>query len=474
MSASFKRSVSLLDAVMVVAGAMIGSGIFIVSADMIRNVGSSGWLILLWIVTGIITIIGALSYGELSGMFPTAGGQYMYLREAYNRRIGFLYGWSFFMVIQTGTIAAVAVAFSKFTAYLLPVFKEENMVLHFGNFNVSAGQLLAIVIVILLTAINSLGIKYGKTIQTIFTLAKLLSLIGLIVLGIWLGANKTVWISNWHDAFNFQKLSSNGFSSYTSMAFIGAFAAAMVGSLFSSDAWHSIAFIAGEVKKPERNIGLSLLLGTLIVTVLYVAVNLVYLAVLPLHDIAFAPNDRIAVAAMDKIWGNSGTIIMAALIMISTFGCVNGLVLTGARVYYSMAKDGLFFQRAGHLNRAGVPSFGLWIQCIWACVLCLSGHYGDLLDYVIFVVLIFYVLTIIGVFRLRKNKPDLPRPYKAFGYPVLPAIYIVVASVICIALLFTKPRYTWFGLIIVLLGLPVYYLAEKKGKRSLANAENSN
>ncbi|AYD47739.1 APC family permease [Arachidicoccus soli] len=471
---SFKRSVTLLDAVMVVSGAMIGSGIFIVSADMTRLTGSAGWLILSWVLTGIITIIGAVTYGELSGMFPKAGGQYMYLREAYGRRTGFLYGWSFFAVIQTGTIAAVAVAFAKFTAYLLPTFNEENILLNIGNVHVSYAQLLAISIIVLLTLINSFGIKYGKTIQTVFTVAKILALLGLIIFGLWFGANRTVWENNWQHAFHFQKLSTNGFSEYAGIAVIGAFAAAMVGSLFSSDAWHSIAFIAGEVKKPERNIGLSLLLGTVIVTILYVAMNLVYLTVLPLKDIAFSPNDRVAVAASVKILGSTGTLVIAVLIMISTFGCVNGLVLTGARVYYSMAEDGLFFRRAGRLNRYGVPTFGLWSQCVWACILCISGRYNDLLDYVIFVVLIFYILTINGVSRLRKNKPDLHRPYKAFGYPILPVIYIVIASAICLALLFYKPKYTWPGLIIVLLGVPVYYFAERNYIRRNKSKLNNN
>ncbi len=473
-STSFKRSVSLLDAVMVVSGAMIGSGIFIVSADMVRNVGSAGWLIALWVLTGIVTMIGALSYGELSGMFPSAGGQYMYLREAYGRRTGFLYGWSFFTVIQTGTIAAVGVAFSKFAAYLIPSFGEENILMNVVGLHISAAQLVAIAIVVLLTLVNTLGIKYGKTIQTVFTVAKILALAGLIICGICFGAHYTTWHNNWVSAFHFQKMTEHGFLDYAGLGVLGAFAAAMVGSLFSSDAWHSIAFIAGEVKRPERNIGLSLVLGTFIVTVLYVVVNLVYLAVLPLKEIAFAANDRIAITASTQIFGSTGTKVMALLVMISTFGCVNGLVLTGARVYYSMAKDGLFFKRAATLNRNAVPAFGLWAQCIWACVLCLSGHYGDLLDYVIFVVLIFYILTIAGIFRLRKQRPGFPRPYKAFGYPVLPVIYIVVASVICIALLFYKPVYTWPGLIVVLLGLPIFYYADRKSMNVQSETKRRN
>ncbi|MDE1193467.1 MAG: amino acid permease [Arachidicoccus sp.] len=472
-SSSFNRSVSLLDAVMFVSGAMIGSGIFIVSADMTRGLGSAGWLIIAWVLTGVVTLIGALSYGELSGMFPNAGGQYMYLREEYGRRTGFLYGWSFFTVIQTGTIAAVAVAFSKFAAYVFPSFGEENILWQTGTIHVSAAQLVAISIIILLTLVNTFGIRYGKTIQTVFTAAKILALAALIVCGLCFGAHSSIWNENWHPAFLFRKMNTDGFSQYTGFAFIGAFAAAMVGSLFSSDSWHSIAFIAGEVKRPEKNIGLSLVLGTLIVTVLYVVVNLVYLAVLPLKDIAFAANDRVAITASVKIFGIIGTAIIAILVMVSTFGCVNGLVLTGSRVYYSMAKDGLFFKKAGELNKSSVPAFGLWVQCIWACILCLSGKYGDLLDYVIFVVLIFYILTIAGIFRLRKKRPDAIRPYKAFGYPVLPVFYIITASAICIALLFYKPLYTWPGLIIVLLGLPVYYLAEKKKENTNTEVTSS-
>lgn len=459
---TYKRTVGLLDATMFVAGAMIGSGIFIVSADMVRNVGSAGWLVALWLITGIVTIIGALSYGELSGMFPKAGGQYTYIREAFGKRLGFLYGWSFFAVIQTGTIAAVGVAFSKFAAYLFPSLSESNFLLTLGSFQISAAQLVSIVLILLLSFINTKGVQRGKTIQTVITLAKIGSLIGLILFGFIYGAKSDIWNANWKNAFHFGKLSESGFSDYSGFAVFGAFAAAMVGSLFSSDSWHSIAFIAGEVKRPERNIGLSLVLGTVIVTILYVLVNFVYLSALPLHDIAFAKNDRIAIDASYQLFGSTGTKIMAALIMVSTFGCVNGLIITGARVYHTMAEDGLFFKKIGILNKNGVPENGLWIQCFWACILCLSGHYGDLLDYVIFVVLLFYILTISGIYKLRKDKPEIPRPYKAFGYPILPMVYIIVASVICISLLFYKPTYTWPGLIIVLLGLPIYTYFKKK------------
>ena len=459
----YRRTVGLLDATMFVAGAMIGSGIFIVSADMVRNVGSAGWLIALWCITGIVTIIGALSYGELSGMFPRAGGQYTYIREAFGRRLGFLYGWSFFTVIQTGTIAAVGVAFSKFAAYIFPVAGEDNILLSIGGFSISAAQVLSIALIVVLTYVNTLSVKHGKKIQTTVTLAKIGALAGLIVLGFVFGAKGQIWDANWQHAFQLRKWSRSGMEDYAGFAALGAFGAAMVGSLFSSDSWHNIAFIAGEVKRPARNIGLSLVLGTVVVTVLYILVNIVYLAALPLKEIAFAKNDRIAIDASTQLFGTKGTAIMAALIMVSTFGCVNGLIITGARVYHTMAEDGLFFRKVGLLNKKGVPENGLWIQCFWASVLCLSGHYGDLLEYVIFVVLLFYIITIAGIFRLRKKAPALPRPYKAFGYPVLPVFYIAVASTISVSLFLYKPRYTWPGLLIVLLGIPMYtYLDNRK------------
>lgn len=470
---NFKPTLGLLDATMVVAGSMIGSGIFIVASDITRNVGSAGWLIFVWLLTGFMTLTAALSYGELSAMYPKAGGQYVYLKEAYNPLIGFLYGWSFFAVIQTGTIAAVGVAFSKFAAYIFPSLSEKNIILDLNYIQISAAQLVSIILVVLLTYINTRGVKEGKLIQTTFTLAKLLALFGLIVFGFLLGAKAGIWDANWADAWSFGKLERTQGgddlvfvgetiqkTAYpTLFAIIGALAAAMVGSIFSSDAWNNVTFIAGEIKRPERNIGLSLFLGTLIVTIIYVSANLMYTAVLPLNEIAFAENDRVAVAASQNIFGEAGTIVIAIMIMVSTFGCNNGLILSGARVYYTMAKDGLFFRKAANLNRNGVPERGLWIQCLWACILCLSGKYGDLLDYVVFVVLIFYILTIAGIFRLRKMRPDIPRPYKAFGYPILPAIYIFLATAMCIALLFFKPKFASFGLVIVLIGIPVYYMA---------------
>ena len=458
---SFKPSLGLFDATMIVAGSMIGSGIFIVSADITRNVGSAGWLIAVWLITGFMTLTAALSYGELSSMFPRAGGQYVYLKEAFNPLAGFLYGWSFFAVIQTATIAAVGVAFSKFLAYLVPSLGPENILADLGFIAINAGQLVSIVLIIFLTFINTKGINGGKIIQTTFTVIKLLSLFGLIVFGFLLAADSSIWDANWADAWSMTKRSADGsiVAPVVGSAILGAIAASMVGSIFSSDAWNNVTFIAGEVKNPKRNIGLSLFLGTLIVTIIYVAANLMYVSVLPLDGIASAPQDRVAVSASNAIFGNVGTYIIAVMIMISTFGCNNGLILAGARVYYTMAKDGLFFKSTGVLNKNNVPEFALWIQCAVASLLCLSGKYGDLLDMISFVVVMFYALTIFGIFRLRKTRPQAERPYKAFGYPLLPAIYILMAITFCVLLIWYKPTFTWPGLIIVLAGIPIYYLA---------------
>lgn len=461
-----KRELGLLDATLLVAGSMIGSGIFIVTADITRNVGSAGWLITVWLITGLMTLIAAVSYGELSAMFPKAGGQYVYLKEAYNPLVGFLYGWSFFAVIQTGTIAAVGVAFSKFTAYLWPAVSEDIILFKLGSITVSPAQVLAIVIIILLTYINTKGVKGGKIIQTSFTMTKLVSLFGLIIFG-FIMLKPDIWEANWANAWSMQKLTVDGtFESYTLVAALGAIAAAMVGSIFSSDAWNNITFIAGEVKNPKRNIGLSLFLGTLIVTVIYVLANLVYMAVLPLQEIASADKDRVAVAASSVIFGNIGTVIIALMIMVSTFGCNNGLILAGARVYHTMANDGLFFKKTASLNKHAVPEFGLWLQCLVASVLCLSGRYGDLLDMISFVVVIFYVLTIIGIYILRIKRPDAERPYRAFGYPFLPAVYILMGICFCTLLIIYKPNFTWPGLIVVITGVPVFYMwkaFDKKG-----------
>jgi basic amino acid/polyamine antiporter, APA family len=462
----FKPVLGLWDTTMIVAGSMIGSGIFIVSADIVRNVGSSGWLVMVWLITGFMTITAAVSYGELSGMFPKAGGQYVYLKEAYNPLIGFLYGWSFFAVIQTGTIAAVGVAFSKFTAYLIPAVSEDIVLFNLGFTTISPAQLLSIATIVLLTFINTRGVEGGKWIQTTLTVTKLLSLFGLIVFGL-IMMRGDVWSANWTNAWDLHELKVDGtIQTYTTIAAIGAVAAAMVGSIFSSDAWNNVTFIAAEIKNPQRNIGLSLFLGTLIVTFIYVTANIMYTAVLPLLEIASANKDRVAVSASNVIFGNVGTYVIALMIMISTFGCNNGLILAGARVYYTMAKDGLFFRQAGHLNKFAVPQQALWVQCILASLWCLSGKYGDLLNMVSFVVVLFYMLTIVGIFILRRQRPDAPRPYKAFGYPVLPVLYILMGATFCTLLITYKPLYTWPGLIITLIGIPIYYIAVANKKKS--------
>ncbi|MFT4023153.1 MAG: amino acid permease [Flavihumibacter sp.] len=456
-----KRELGLLDATMLVAGSMIGSGIFIVSADIVRQVGSAWWLLLVWLLTGTVTLFAAVSYGELSAMFPKAGGQYIYLRESYNRFVGFLYGWSFFTVIQTGTIAAVGIAFAKFAAYLFPAVSDQHILFSIGSFHFNAAQLLAIVVIVLLTWVNSRGIRNGKIIQTTLTTIKLLSLFGLIIAG-FVSFRADVWQANWSSVAPGRWLegAASPVPISGAMLFAG-ITAAMVGSLFSSDAWNNVTFIAGEIRNPTRNIGRSLLYGTLIVTVIYVLCNVMYIGTLPMNEIAHAPADRVAVSASQYIFGSGGALVIAIMIMISTFGCNNGLILSGARLYYSMAKDGLFFKSVSTLNKAEVPAKGLWVQCVWASFLCLTGKYGDLLDYVVFVVLIFYILTIIGIFILRRKRPDIPRSYRAIGYPVIPALYCLAAISICIGLIIYKTATCGWGLVIVLLGIPAYFIFQR-------------
>ncbi|MBN2495878.1 MAG: amino acid permease [Deltaproteobacteria bacterium] len=458
---------------MIVVGAMIGSGIFIVTSDIARNVGSGGHILLVWLITGVITVIGALSYGELAGMMPMAGGQYVYLREAYNPLLGFLYGWTLFLVIQSGSVAAVAMAFAKFTAVLIPWLGEGNVLVRIGTLEISAAQLLAITSIALLTSINLMGVRFGKIVQNVFTSAKTLALLGLIVLGIIVGIGAEGLAERFAGFWSPSRAEvENGLVSVVPLSglmLLAAYGTAMVGSLFACDAWNNVTFAAGEVKSPRRTIVLALGLGTGIVTVLYLCANLAYVMLLPVagdpsasavagQGIQFAANDRVGTAAAFMIFGQPAEIIMAAMIMVSTFGCNNGLILAGARVYYAMALDSLFFRRVGTLNRKGVPGAALAAQGIWSCLLCLSGTYGDLLDYVIFAVLLFYMLTIIGIFILRAKRPDAERPYRAFGYPVLPAAYVLVASAILVDLLILKPLYTWPGLGIVILGIPVYFL----------------
>lgn len=460
---SFRRTLGLFDSTMVVAGSMIGSGIFIVSADIARQVGSPLMVLVVWALTGMLTIIAALSYGELAGLFPQAGGQYVYLREAYGRPAGFLYGWTLFTVIQTGTIAAVAMAFAKYTSVFFPAVSEKNILLDVGllNINVSGAQVLAIISIVALTAINSRGLHLGKVIQNTFTTTKIISVVAIASAGLLVGWGSGAFELNLGNAVASQ------ITSDSTMPWLAMIAVAMVGSVFSSDAWNNITFAAAEVREPERTIPRALVSGVLLVTALYMLTNLAYLCVLPLggsetgvsaaeRGIAYATNDRVGAAAAEVMFGPLGAGIMAALIMISTFGCNNGLILSGARAYYAMASDKLFFKSAATLNSAGVPARSLWMQATWASVLCLSGRYGDLLDYVVFAVLLFYVLTIGGIMRLRATRPDMQRPIKAAGYPVLPLLYIAIALGICASLLIYKPQYSWPGLIIVATGGPVY------------------
>ncbi|MCX6279921.1 MAG: amino acid permease [Bacteroidetes bacterium] len=470
----FRKSLNLFDSTAIVIGSMIGSGIFIVSADIARMVGSPGWLMVVWIITGFMTIFAALSYGELAGMFPKAGGQYVYLKEAYNPLTGFLYGWTLFLVIQTGTIAAVGMAFAKFMGVLIPSVSENIIWVKAGFFKFGPVQLVAIGSLAILTWINTRGIKEGKKIQNFFTTGKFLLLLLFIIIGLAFATNLSSVRLNSDIFWTPEREGPGGVDiPLSGFALVAAIGMAMVGSLFSSDAWNNITFTAGEVINPKKNIPMSLFLGTFLVTILYLLANVVYFTVLPLRGepagtdimskgMQYALNDRLATAAISGVFGNYAVIIMATFIVISTFGCNNGLILAGARVYYAMAADGIFFKKVGTLNSKGVPATGLIIQGIWAGLLCLSGTYGQLLDYVVFAVLIFYVLTILGIFFLRKNRPDIERPYKAFGYPYIPSIYIVLALCIMLILLIFKPEYTWPGLFIVILGIPVFYLWKKR------------
>lgn len=444
------KSLGLLDGTTIVMGSMIGSGVFIVASDIARQVNSPGLLILTWVVTGILTLVAALSYGELAALMPHAGGQYVYLREAFGPLYGFLYGWTFFLVIQTGTIAAVAVAFAKFLGIFSPDISATNYILNLGPLRFSTQQFIAIVVILFLTWVNTRGLRTGATVQNVFTFAKVGSLLALIILGLTIGRRPEAVQANFTD---FWRTSGN---LWDVIRMVGV---AMVGSLFSSDSWNNVTFTAGEMRNPKRNIPLSLAIGVLVVTALYLASNFVYLLALPLEAIQNAPEDRVATAAVQVALGPSAVQLMAAAIMISTFGCINGIVLAGARVNYAMALDGLFFSACKRVDPVHhTPYVSLWVQCLWACLLTLTGRYGDLLDYVIFAVLLFYVLTIAGIFVLRRKWPDAERPYRAIGYPVIPALYIAAGSLIEILLLLYKPSYTWPGLIIVLLGVPVYWL----------------
>ncbi len=471
------QGMGLFSATAIVMGSMIGSGIFIVSADMSRTLGSPGLLIGAWLLTAAMTIIGALSYGELAAMMPKAGGQYVYLREALGPLWGFLYGWTLFLVIQTGTIAAVGVAFGKFLGVFFPAISAGRWIVHAGSGNIglNTANLAAIVIITLLTVLNTLGVKLGAAVQNVFTSAKVLALLAVISVGV-VAKNAAAVAANfgsgWHHFWagsGWQTTHAVQVGVGGPVVFVGALtvvAVVQVGSLFSSDAWNNVTFTAGEIKNPRRNLPLSLAIGTGVVLLLYVLCNFVYLSVLPLPQIQNAAQDRVATAVMEQAFGGVGAKLMAGAILISTFGCVNGMLLAGARVYYAMSLDGLFFKGVGKLSKGGVPVNSLWLQWAWTCLLCLSGSYGQLLDYVIFAVLIFYILTISGLFVLRRTRPEAPRPYKAFGYPLLPALYIVMAAWISVVLLRYKPQYTWPGLILVLLGVPVYLLWRRSAARA--------
>ena len=496
-TAELVKGLGLFDSTMIVVGSMIGSGIFIVSADIAHQVQSPGLLLAVWLASGVMTLVAALSYGELAAMMPHAGGQYVYLRESLGEIWGFLYGWTMLLVIQTATIAAVAIAFAKFTGVLAPWFSPAHWIWKIGTFgpwhlwfgelgpyNVGLNRqnLLAILSIVLLTWINTRGLRLGKIVQNIFTVTKTGALAVLVILGFWFttavarSANFTHFWRNagWHTLHAYPP--DNPTWMITTITLMGV---AMVGSLFSMDAWNNVTFTAAEVKNPGRNLPLSLAMGTGLVVLLYTLANVAYLRVLPLsgsaqgatplaRGIEFAADGRVATAVTQVIFGPAGAVLMALAILISTFGCNNGLILSGARIYYAMSKDGLFFRSVGTVNRFHVPSVALVVQCIWASALCLSGTYSQLLDFLIFAELIFYILTLLGLFVLRAKRPDTPRPYRAFGYPVLPALYFVMAIFLEIQLLRYKPQYTWPGLIIVLLGLPVYGLWAWLGGRRAA------
>src|SRR6201987_4508435 len=480
----FVRGLGLLDSTMLVAGSMIGSGVFIVSAIIARQVGSPGWLLVVWIVTGLLTLMAALSYGELAAMMPKAGGQYVYLREAFSPLWGFLYGWTLFLVIQTGTIAAVAVGFARYTGVLIPWISESNYFIapvRFGGYalSLSTAQFVGLALIGFLTFMNTRGLEVGKLIQNVFTTAKTGALFALIVLGIIIGLKSGAGAENFGDFWTVRGNLQEVGTGLTAAAAFGLFVGicvAQTNSLFSADAWNNITFTAGEVVNPRRNVPLSLAFGTFLVIGLYLLANVAYLMTLPFNAIQNAPSDRVASETANVIFPGAGATIMAIAIMISTFGCNNGLILAGARAYYAMAQDGLFFRRVRELNKNHVPAWGLIIQGIWAGFLVLprvvksdgtyGNLYGNLLDWVISAALIFYILTIAGVFMLRWKRPEAERPYKAFGYPIVPLLYIVGASVILIILFVYQPATTLPGLGIILSGVPIYFLWKLRGKKS--------
>jgi basic amino acid/polyamine antiporter, APA family len=445
-----KRGLNLLDASMLIMGSMIGSGIFLVSPDIARQVHTPGLLILSWIVAGVITIVGALSYSELAAAMPRAGGQYIFLKEAYNKLVGFLYGWTLFAVIQTGTIAAVGIGFAKYTGVFIPAISAKNYLYSIGSFHFSTQMLLAIAVILFLTVYNFSSVKKGALLQNIFTFTKILALLALVSAGFFFGK-----ISGKGDFSHFSPMFPDKFD----FSMIGIFLSATLGALFAADAWNNITFTAGEVINPQKNLPRALIIGTGTVILIYILANIAFLYVLPIYDIQHAPEDRVATVLLEAVMGSSGAVMMAALVMVSTFGCLNGIILTGARVYYAMAKDSLFFPAAGKLNKNDVPANSLLFQGIWASALVLTGTYSDLLAYVMFAVLLFYILTISGIFILRKKQPDLERPHRIWGYPFLPISYIVLASAVCISILIYNVAYAGVGLLIVLAGIPLYYIS---------------
>lgn len=467
------KKLGLLDATLIVSGSMIGSGIFLVSADMSRGLGSAGWLLLAWVLAGVITLLGALSYGELAGMMPKAGGQYVYIQKAFGKLTAFVYGWTVFTVIQTGVIAAVAVAFAKYTGQVFPWWNENHELLKIGAFSVSWAQVLAIFLILFLTAINTMGIEEGKWLQRLFTVSKVLAILGLVTTAFLIGGKTGYLAQNFNHAFEAASSpeTESNWTALGSLALLAAFGTAMVGSLFSSDAWNNVTFIAAEIRQPEKNIPRSLFIGTLLVTLLYLLANMAYLSLLPLQGasdgtleqqgISHAPFGRVGTSAAQMIFGEPGVILMAILIMISTFGCNNGMILAGARLFSTMAKDGLFFKRAAKTNKNGVPATALWAQATWASVLCLSGSYGDLLNYCTFASLVFYIVTVAGLFVLRKQEPGMERPYKVIAYPIVPAAYILLAGGVAVCLLVFKTENSMAGLGIVALGAPVYLLLQR-------------
>lgn len=457
-----KKQLNLWDATMIVMGSMIGSGIFIVSSDMMRQLGSGYWLIVVWLLTSLLTVAGAICYGELSSIYPKAGGQYAYLTEIFGKMTGFLYGWSLFTVIQTGTVAAVAVAFGKFTGYLFPTLNDAAPLFQYGDFKITWMQILAICVIVLLTFINTRGVQSGKIVQSFFTVSKIVALVALVLGGAFLIGNNHFASNNSYGWAAFQNIDQSAWTEISGTVLMGGIAAAMVGSIFSSVAWENVTFISGEIKNAQRNVVRSMIIGTSLVMLLYLFCNYIYLAALTRDEIAFATNDRVAVAAAEKLLGHIGTYVMAILVMISTFGCVNGLILSGARVFQTMAIDGLFFKQLIVNNKFQVPEKSLWMQGIWASLLCLSGQYGNLLDMVSFVIVIFYMTTVFGVIYQRWKRPDIERPYKTFLYPITPILYLLIGAAFCVLLIMFKPQYTWPGLILILLGIPVYYMVKMR------------